>query len=279
MRLPDSRTPAGAAGLAAIIAEPARSVLAFDFDGTLSPIVDRPEDARPAPGAVEALARLARVVGSVVIVTGRPAATAVEIGEFAGHADLGRLVVLGHYGFERWHADTGEVVHPPLPAGVQQARDELPSLLAALGTPEGTAVEDKGAALGVHVRRTPDPEAALALLREPLLELAARSGLVLEPGRMVLELRPPGMDKGAALTSFAAERAARAVLFGGDDLGDLPAYDAVERLRTEGVSGVTVCSGSTEVTVLSARADIVVDGPVGMVALLAALAAAIGSGA
>lgn len=89
---------------------------------------------------------------------------------------------------------------------------------------------------------------------------------------MVLELRPPGMDKGHALDLFLAERAARSVMFVGDDLGDLPAFAAV---RASGLPGVAVCSGSAEVTELAARADLVVDGPDGVVALLAELAAAI----
>ncbi|MDQ3431563.1 MAG: trehalose-phosphatase, partial [Actinomycetota bacterium] len=94
----------------------------------------------------------------------------------------------------------------------------------------------------------------------------------LEPGRMVLEIRPPGMDKGAALRALVQERAARAVLFAGDDLGDLAAYDAVQGMRAEGVAGLLVCSASAEVGELAERADVVVDGPAGVVDLLEALA-------
>jgi trehalose 6-phosphate phosphatase len=88
---------------------------------------------------------------------------------------------------------------------------------------------------------------------------------------MVLELRPPGMDKGHALSLFLAERSARSVMFAGDDLGDLAAFEAV---RASGRPGVTVCSGSAEVTELAERADIVVDGPDGVVALLEELTSA-----
>lgn len=272
--LPTPRTAAGAAGLAALLADPASAVVALDFDGTLAPIVARPEDARPADGATAALARVAGKVGAVVVVTGRPAETVVRLGGFASYDGLGRLVVLGHYGWERWSAETSRVTRPPLPPGVDQARAELSQVLAAAGAPPGTAVEDKEAALGVHVRGTADPAAAMELLRAPLAELAARTSLVLEPGRMVLELRPPGSDKGAALLQYVEERASgtSAVLFAGDDLGDLPAYDAVETLRQRDVPGLTVCSSSVEVTVLADRADLVVDGPPAVVALLEALA-------
>jgi trehalose 6-phosphate phosphatase len=276
--LPTSRTSEGAAGLAALVAEPERAVVALDFDGTLAPIAPSPEQARPAPGALRSLARVSGVFGAVVIVSGRPAADLVALAGLAGQPALGRLAVLGHYGLERWSAATGEVARPPLPPGVARVRAELPAVLASVGAPEGTRVEDKDASLAVHVRAAADPDSALAALRPPLAELADRAGLVLEPGRMVLELRPPGVDKGAALRAFVADRDARAVLFAGDDLGDLAAFDAVAALRGTGVAGVTVCAASPEVTVLHERADVVVDGPAGVVALLDALVAATGSG-
>ena len=137
----------------------------------------------------------------------------------------------------------------------------------------GAFVEDKGQALAVHTRRCAEPEVALERLRSILAALAERTGLPVEPGRLVLELRPPGMDKGKALRSFVDGLGARpsAVLFAGDDLGDLAAFDAVDELRGEGVPGVLVCSGSAEVTALAERADVVVDGPSGVVDLLGGL--------
>jgi trehalose 6-phosphate phosphatase len=161
---------------------------------------------------------------------------------------------------------------PPGPPGVQTAREALPGLLAAVAAPEGTTVEDKGTALAVHTRRTADPAAALALLREPLQRLADRTALTLEPGRLVLELRPPGMDKGTALGELAAERAARSVLFCGDDLGDLTAFAALRDLRAHGIPGCAVASQSTETPQVAEAADLVVDGPPGIVRFLATLA-------
>ena len=124
----------------------------------------------------------------------------------------------------------------------------------------------------MHTRRAADPAGALAALREPLAGLAADTGLVVEPGRLVIELRPPGMDKGAALTALVAERKAGPVLFAGDDLGDLAAFGAVRALREDGHPGLTVCSASGEVSELAAEADLVVDGPGGVAALLGSLA-------
>ena len=180
------------------------------------------------------------------------------------------MLVLGHYGLERWQ--DGALTAPAPPPGVAAARERLPQLLADAGAPEGVRIEDKGSALAVHTRRAADPAGALAALREPLAGLAADVGLVVEPGRLVIELRPPGMDKGAALTALVAERKAGPVLFAGDDLGDLAAFGAVRALRGDGHPGVTVCSASGEVSELAAEADLVVDGPGGVAALLGSLA-------
>ena len=140
------------------------------------------------------LTRLAAAGVRVAVVTGRPAGTAVE---YAGIADVPGLVVLGHYGLERW--EEGAVTGPEALSAVDDARRRLPDLLSDAGAPDGTFVEDKGAAVAVHTRRAADPQAALDLLRRPLSELAAETGLVVEPGRFVLELRPAGGDKGDAL--------------------------------------------------------------------------------
>ena len=130
--------------------------------------------------------------------------------------------------------------------------------------------------MAVHTRRTADPEAALRRLRDPLGELAAKLGLDARPGRFVIELARPGVNKGTALTGLAGERAARSVLFCGDDLGDLPAFAAVRSLRAGGIPGCVVASASAESPQVAAEADLVVDGPDGIVALLAAIAGQLG---
>jgi trehalose 6-phosphate phosphatase len=270
--LPEPSTGEGRAGLAALIREPQRALIALDFDGTLSPIVANPADARGADGAADALAGLAARAGTVAIITGRPAADAVEFGGFSG---VPGLIVLGQYGRERWQ--DGRLSRPPASAEVAAARAELPGVLAAAGAPDGTWTEDKGDALAVHTRRTADPVGTLDRLRGPLTGLAERAGLIVEPGRLVLELRPVGADKGAALTGLVAERSAGAALYAGDDLGDIPAFRAVAELRAEGVPGLAVFSGSAEAAAgLAGQADLLVDGPAGILALLGGLAAAFG---
>ncbi|WP_097956091.1 MULTISPECIES: trehalose-phosphatase [Streptomyces] len=273
--LPNPTTPAGREGLDAVLARPDRAVVALDFDGTLADIVPDPEQARAHPGTVAALAALAPKVAAVAVITGRPAGVAVRHGGFAGVPGLEHLVVLGHYGAERWDAVTGTVNAPAPHPGVAAVRAELPGVLHEFGSWRGTWIEEKGRAVAVHTRRAQDPQAAFETLRGPLGELAAKHGLIVEPGRLVLELRPPGMDKGVALATFVAELDAESVIYAGDDLGDLAAFAAVEKLRTEGpdgIPGLLVCSGSAEVPELAERADLSVPGPAAVVDFLAALA-------
>ncbi|CAL9306624.1 trehalose-phosphatase [Streptomyces sp. SudanB182_2057] len=274
--LPTPQTQPGRDGLAALLERPRTALIGLDFDGTLAPIVADPEQARAHPGAVPALAALAPKIASVAVITGRPPEVAVRYGGFAGVPGLEHLTVLGHYGAERWDAATGTVTAPPPHPGVAAARAELPRLLERAGTGEGVWIEEKGRALAVHTRRAADPQGAFDALRAPLADLAGRHGLIVEPGRLVLELRPPGMDKGVALLDHARAVGAGCVVYAGDDLGDLPAFAAVDTLRADGVPGLLVCSGSTEVTELAKRADLVVDGPEGVVGLLRALAAQLG---
>ena len=273
MQLPEPTTLAGRAGLAAVIAEPARALVAVDFDGTLSPIVGDPRDARAAAGAVEALTTLARRIGTVAVVTGRPAAIAVELG---GLADIPGLWVLGHYGLEQWHA--GDLESPAPEAAVDEVRSRLAGVLA--GAPDGVGIEDKVHSLVVHTRQTADPGGALALLTPQLENLAAAAGLEAVPGRFAMEIRPIGVNKGTAFKGLIGKREARAVAFIGDDVGDLPAFAVVEALRHEAVPGLTVASVDPDVddapAEIAARADLTLPGPAAVVHFLVALAAAIG---
>lgn len=266
----DPGTEAGRVALKALLLEPTTALAGFDFDGTLAPIVTDPRASAPQPGVVEALVELSTRVGTVAVITGRPAATAVRLG---GLDRVPGIVVLGHYGAERWVDGRVSAADPP--PGVALIRAELPVLVDTVGAPTGTWIEDKGRSLAVHTRRTEDPDRALELLAGPLSELAERADLKLEPGRMVIELRPQGVDKGAALTSLVEERRARSVLYAGDDLGDLPAFEAVRSLRKRGVPGLTVCSSSEEVTAVAEAADLVVPGPAGLAVFLDELKARI----
>ena len=257
--------------LQAVLEHPDETLLGIDFDGTLAPIVADPEQAHAEPRAVAALARLGTLLGTVAVITGRPARTAVRLGGFRGVAGLGHLVVLGQYGVERWDAATDEFDIPPDPGQVAELEREIPSLLDRLG--QGAAhVEHKGRAVVVHTRQLPDPDASFATLSGPLNDLAERHAMVVEPGKNVLEIRSPGVDKGVALRDIVAETGAEQIVFVGDDLGDLPAFRLVEQLRGEGRGGLLVCSASHEEDALSGLADVVVEGPQGVAIWLEELA-------
>ncbi|HEY7100777.1 MAG TPA: trehalose-phosphatase [Mycobacteriales bacterium] len=263
----------GQAGWDAIVSAPERALVALDYDGVLAPIVEDPDRAVPSPGAIEALRRLAGRVGTLAVVTGRPAEVVVRLG---GLDSVPGLRVEGQYGAEHWAA--GRLTTPDDPAEVVAARPELPAALAEAGADPGVWVEDKRLALVVHTRRTPDPDGELDRLRPALERFAARFGLEPHPGKMVMELRPPGFDKGSVLRRLAEERPPGAVLFAGDDVGDLPGFAAVDQLREAGTPGLTVACASAEAAEVAESADVAVDGPPGMVELLTRLADAVDAG-
>jgi trehalose 6-phosphate phosphatase len=260
-----------------LVAAAARTVVGLDFDGVLSPIVEDPSAAVIHPDGPAVLADLAAVVRAVAVITGRPARQAVSLGSLEQVADAlgdrGRLFVLGQYGNERWDSTTREFSTPDPPEGLARFLAELPAALSALDASDAF-VEDKGIAVAVHTRRLPEPETVFARLLPALTEAAQRHGLGVEPGRLVVEVRAPGMHKGDAVRLVRSEVRADGVLFAGDDLGDIEAFRAVAALRDEGAPGLLVCSGSEEQEALVELSDIVVDGPAGVLRLLAGFAEA-----
>ena len=270
---PTALTDAGKAAMAAILADPAGTLVGTDYDGTLAPIVADPEHAKADEDAVRALGRLGSLVGRIVVVTGRPAKTAVRLGGFREIDGLSSMILLGQYGIERWDAGSDRYELPPKPAAIDAIVKELPAILEHYGAGHAR-IEHKGRALAIHTRRLPDPAEALDRLTRPLEELATRHNLRLEPGKNVLEIRPQGIDKGSALLSVVAETKTREVIFAGDDLGDLPAFHAVQQLRAQGIPGLLVCSASAEEDALTAISDVIVDGPRGVATWLTDLAEA-----
>ncbi|MGH3499168.1 MAG: trehalose-phosphatase [Nocardioidaceae bacterium] len=269
-------TEAGRTALAEVLADPSATLVALDFDGTLAPIVDDPEQAYIHPDALTVLARLSPRLGAIAVITGRPVDTVLRLGGFAESSALPALQVLGQYGAERWDAATGETTVSPPPPGLETARRALPAFLRDHGA-EDAYVEDKGRALGIHVRRMERPDEAYQRLLGPVRRFAARHQLALEPGKLVLEIRADGVDKGSSLHRLLAEPGLSVPIFAGDDLGDIAAYDEVDRLRGAGGAGLLVYATSAEGTVLAKRADVVVDGPRGLVAWLSYLADRLGA--
>ena len=154
--LPEPTTDAGRAGLAALLAEPAQALLGLDFDGTLAPIVPDPDAARGHPGVPRVLTRLA-AAGS-----GWPWSPAGRPPPRWSTPASPTCPAWSCSGTTAWSAGRAATLTAPEDlSAVDEARRRLPEVLAAAGAPEGTYVEDKGAAVAVHTRRTADPVGGL----------------------------------------------------------------------------------------------------------------------
>jgi len=252
-------------------------LVALDFDGTLAPIVGDPDVAVIHRDAPDVLVGLSERVRAIAVLTGRPARQVLalggldEVGDTIGESGR-ELVILGQYGNERWTSNARRVVSPKPPAGLASLIGDLPRLLRRADATDAW-VEEKGLAVAVHTRRMAEPREAFDRLLPALTEAAKARNLTVEPGRMVIEIRAAGMDKGLALRRLVEEYDAHAVLFVGDDLGDVPAFEAVADLRATGMPTLLVCSGSDEQSALRDLADLVVAGPDGVMAFLRQLAA------
>jgi trehalose 6-phosphate phosphatase len=245
--------------LAPFLADPLRAALVVDYDGTLSPIVTDAAAARPHPEAPALLARLRDRLGLVAVVSGRPV-------DFLAPLLPDGLVLAGLYGLEV-ATDTGRRNHPQS-GNWREVIDDVAGRAEIRG-PKGVVVERKGLSLTLHYRTVPELETATAAYAA---EEALRSGLVARPARMSWELHPPiEVDKGTAVLDLADDFSA--VAFAGDDLGDLPGFDALDELAARGVTTLRIAVDSPEAPLeLLERADVVVDGPDGLVALLERLA-------
>jgi trehalose 6-phosphate phosphatase len=227
-----------------------------DFDGTLSEIVDRPEDARPVAGAVGAMERLARRVAIVAVISGR------SLDDLRSRFSPRGVVLAGSYGRER----------SDRPDAVRRLDVESVAAAAADLTREwdGVVVERKGGGVALHYRLAPDSESDV---RRAAARLAREFSLDVRPGRMVAELIEPGPGKAEALATLVSDARVEAFLFGGDDVAD---GEAFAWARTSGFPCVLVGVRSAESPdVIERDAHVVVDTPDQFVALLERLGALI----
>jgi trehalose 6-phosphate phosphatase len=249
------------AALGALLGAPDKAGVFTDFDGTLSPIVEDPGAARPLPGAPEVLTALAGRYARVGVISGRPLA-------FLRGVFGDELFLAGLYGLEV--LDGGQEREHPNALRWRAVVDEVVGRAGTDG-PAGARVEHKGLSLTLHYRGRSALQGAVEAFAA--FE-AARTGLEARPAKASVELHPPlPADKGTALT--AAAEGLAAACFVGDDVGDLTAFDALERLADRGVATVRIGVRSPEAPPrLLQRADLVVDGPEGVLALLRRLAEA-----
>jgi len=225
-----------------LAADPTASAIMLDVDGTLAPIVDRPEDAAVPDETRTELARLASSYALVACVSGRPRTEVERIVRVDG------VAIVGEHGLE---------LAPEAGAWAQR--------VAAFARGVDWPVEQKPLSISFHFRRADDEAAARAYLTT-VAAAAADAGLVPRWGRMVLEVRPPvAADKGTAVRALVAKAAVRCGLFAGDDTTDLDGFAGLEGLEV--AVRVAVDSGEAPSALLAA-ADVVVDGTDGVLELL-----------
>lgn len=269
--------PAAAAAFPAVdwspwVSQAATAGLLTDYDGTIAPIVADRELAVPYPGAIEVLSGLASKLGVVGIVSGRPLSFLLfQLGGVPG------LALFGTYGLERCQVGArvdrpGREVNPLALAWetvVSRAASE-----AEEQAPPGVEVERKGLSFTLHARRRPE---MVGWARDWATQVAASTGLRAEEGRMSVELLPPvPAGKGRVVEELAT--ALDALCFAGDDRADLPAFEALNELRARGKTTLSVGVASSEQPPeLPESVDVLVEGPAGTVALLTALADALGT--
>jgi trehalose 6-phosphate phosphatase len=228
--------------LAQLASEPEKAALLFDIDGTLAPIVERPEDARVPEDTRVELRRLAGAYGLVACVSGRPGAVAREIVGVDG------VVYVGEHGLE---------LDPE--ADVWAARIRR--------FKEETAWPDEGKPLSAafHYRTHPDHEAAEAALRV-VAERALEQGFRTRWGRMVLEVLPPlESSKGTAVRWLLERHGLGRALFAGDDTTDLDAFRALDGLDLAVRVAVVSAEGPSA---LGEAADVVLGGTGALLQLL-----------
>jgi trehalose 6-phosphate phosphatase len=240
-----------------------RAGLLLDFDGVLAPIVDDPASSAMPPELAPVLARLARRLGCVAVISGRPVAFLVD------RAAVDGVRLLGLYGLQEW-AEGRPRARREATAWQDVVDGVKDRIAAALAGVPGVVLEDKGLSVAVHWRNAPDRDRAGRMVGELAEVLAAQTGLAREPGKLVEELRPPvDWDKGASVRALHDELALRDVVYVGDDLGDLAAFAAAYEV---GGAAIAVDHGHETPRQLREAADAVLVGTGGVVAWLTALA-------
>ena len=213
----------------------------------------RPDLAEPAVGAREALAGLVGRYAIVAVVSGR------RSDEVAALVGVEGVRYEGVYGVEGETTAIGSSV--------------LGRVVSTIASEPAVWAEDKGVSVAVHYRETPDPEAARERLRLGLEAIAAEAGLQLLEGKMVWELVPVGRPlKGGAVERLAADHELDALLYAGDDLVDIGAFEAMDRLAAQGILTVKIAvRGDETPDALLAAADLTVEGPADLIDLLRSL--------
>ena len=240
-----------------------KALVALDFDGTLTPISPHPDDASPPAGTRQLLGDIRATGATLAVVTGRSVASLLRV---SGFGAVPGIIVYGLHGVERWEA--GQLRAPAPPAGLHELRLSLPALLAGIAHDPVIWIEDKELSLVVHARLAAEPDRALEALREPVAKAAAAAGLEARPGKGVLEICIPGIDKGTVMRELLTGDTT-AAFYAGDDIGDLPAVQAMNAWSDRtGRPKLSVAVSSSATGPLAGLTDVTVPDPPALAALL-----------
>ena len=251
-----------------LLAEPGATAVLCDVDGTLAPIVEKPEDAEVPAKTRHLLEQLADRYALVACVSGRRALDARRLVGVDG------IAYVGNHGFERLPAG-GEAPRPD--PSLDGHEEDATRFVAGLGDLADVdfRIEDKGAIQALHWRGAQNEGAAESRAHEIAADAEWR-GLIAKWGRKVLEIRPPiSVGKGSAVRELVEGEGIRRALYGGDDRTDLDAFAALKGAREEERLEQAVCVGVASPEgppELREVADLVVDGTDGFAEVLRTLA-------
>lgn len=210
-------------------------LVALDFDGTMSPLVDRAEDARALPGSAAALRSLAKLPRTTTaLISGRALDTLRVVA-----SPPPETLLIGSHGAETWTGPDGAPLHLT-PEQTDLLRRAVDAVQRVVDSHPGTVLESKPAGVVLHTRTAADDvgRSATSAARDAL---AGLEGCHVTDGKNVLETSVVRADKGQGLTALRELTGATAVVFAGDDVTDEHAF---RTLRAPDV-GIKIGDGET----------------------------------
>lgn len=199
--------------------------LFLDFDGTLVELASTPDGVRVEDEVKSVLRQLQeKLSGRLALLSGR------ALADVRGYLHPLEIAAGGSHGLELATASETDVA-VPRPPGLSAAIEQLEQFASRQ---PGVIIEIKPAGVAVHYRQSPDAE---TLCHETATRIAAEIGMAVQLGKMVVELKHPGADKGQALQQFMAAPPFTGTrpVFIGDDLTDEDGFAAASALGGAGI--------------------------------------------
>ncbi len=244
----------GRAEIKAALSAELRIGIVSDLDGTLSPVVDVPDEARMSERNERLLEELSDFVDVIAIFSGR------GVGDLAKRVDLAGAILIGNHGMESWVDGKALVVAEAV--AFRPKLEEILTEVRKMGE-AGIRLEDKQVSIALHYRQVGDTESFRDENLDAMKKLAEKYEVAFSEGRMIFEFKAPVMiDKGSALSKLIEENTLGAAFYLGDDTTDISALKMIQKMRSEGEIqgyGIGVKSDEGDAAVIDA-ADYFADG-------------------